>query len=286
MQNLMEINLSLKNSGIKCLIFSILIFISYQNSYAQENNLTLLKSVKLNSTVKKVSIDTYFNFYTADANGNVSKFDPDGNYLLTFSPQKKSNVTLLEAWRNVNIFVFYRNFQQFLFLNRFLTPSPNTDLNEELVGFARIAAPSSDNNLWLVDETDFSLKKYNLTFHKLDIRNPLELILNPQNYDLTFLREYQNLLFISDKNSGILIFDNMGNLKERIQVQGLDYFSFIKNNLYYIKDHKLVILDLYTKNAREIDLPTEKIYNFALLSEQKAFLFDQESVDIFSFSLP
>lgn len=286
MQNLTEVNLSLRNSGIKILISSILLLVSFQNSFSQEIDLKLLKSVKINSPVKKVSIDTYFNFYTADANGNVSKFDSDGNFLLTFSPQKKSNVTLLEAWRNVNIFVFYRNFQQFLFLNRFLTPSPNTDLNEELVGFARIAAPSSDNNLWLVDESDFSLKKYNLTFHKLDIRNPLELILNPQNYDLTFLREYQNLLFINDKNSGILIFDNMGNLKERISVQGLDYFSFIKNNLYYIKDNKLILLDLYTKKSKEIELPAPKTYNFVLLSEQRAFFFDQDSVDIFSFSLP
>ncbi|MBO9699663.1 MAG: hypothetical protein J7604_05590 [Sporocytophaga sp.] len=286
MQNLTEGNLSLKNSKVKFFISTILLYFFVQNTFAQESHLNFLKSVKINTAVKKVSIDTYFNFYTADANGNVSKFDSEGNYLLTFSPQKKSNVTLLEAWRNVNIFVFYRNFQQFLFLNRFLTPSPNTDLNQELVGFARIAAPSSDNNLWLVDETDFSLKKYNLTFHKLDIRNPLELILNPQNYDLTFLREYQNLLFINDKNSGILIFDNMGNLKERISVKGLDYFSFIKNNLYYIQDNKLIILDLYTKKAMEIDLPSEKAYNFVLLSEQRAFLFDQESVDIFSFSLP
>jgi len=280
------INLSLKNSGINLFISSVFLFLFIAPIHAQEKHFTFLKTVKTKGAIKKVSIDPYLNFYTADANGNVSKYDADGNYLSTFSPQKKSNVTLLEAWRNVNIFVFYRNFQQFLFLNRFLTSSPITDLNEELVGFARIAAPSSDNNLWLVDETDFSLKKYNLTYHKLDIRNPLELILNPQNYDLTFLREYQNLLFINDKNSGILVFDNMGNLKERIPVQGLDYFSFIQNNLYYIKDNQLTIIDLYTKEAKEIKLPGDKQYTSVLLGDQKAFLFDQESIDIYSFQLP
>jgi hypothetical protein len=100
------------------------------------------------------------------------------------------------------------------------------------------------------------------------------------------MREYQNLLFINDRNAGILIFDNLGNYKKTIPYRGVEYFNFLGNNLYFIKDSSLVILDVYSGLEKVIALPSNKKYQYALMSPGTVFLFSENNVDLFKLSLP
>lgn len=252
------------------------------------NEWPLVATIKT-SPVKKVSIDPYSNFYIADDRGNVFKFDSVGRQVLQFSPPKKANVTILEAWRTVNIFLFYRDLQEYTILDRFLTTStPNStfrgqnDLDEKRIGFARIANLSSDNNLWVFDDEDFSLKKLNTRTNQVVMHTPLNLILDPQFYELTYMREYQNLLFINDKNSGLLVFDNLGNYKTKIPHEGVVYFNFLGNNLYFISNDHLVTFDIYTARQQSIPLPQNKKYQYALMGNEKIYLFSSDHVEIYN----
>jgi hypothetical protein len=264
-----------------------LLAISFSSLEIKEDGLIFIKSVKV-PLVKNVSIDRYNFIYFADDRGNIYKYDQDANPLLTFSPKKNSDVTLLEAWRNVNILVFYRNYQEFIFLNRFLTETPNFILDEEgqnqdrSVGFARLATFTGDNNLWIVDDDDFSLKKLDLTYNKLLIHTPLELVLDKRTYDFNFIREYQNLLFINDKNSGILIFDNLGNYKNKLEFKGLNYFSFQNNNLYFIDGGYIRFYNIYTGEESKIKIPEGKQFIYALLGDRKAYLFTDTSIEVYA----
>jgi hypothetical protein len=270
------------------IVISALAFLAsaFSSLRIKDDGLIFIKSVQT-PPVRNVSIDRYNFFYFADDRGNIYKYDQDATLLLTFSPRKNSEVTLLEAWRNVNILVFYRNYQEFIFLNRFLTETPNFILDEEeqdqdkSVGFARLATFTGDNNLWIIDDDDFSLKKLDLTYNKLIIHTPLELVLPKKNYDFNFIREYQNLLFINDKNSGILIFDNLGNYKNKLEFKGLNYFSFQNNNLYFIEDGHIRLYDIYTGDESKIKLPEGKQFLYALLGDKKAYLFTDRSIEVF-----
>jgi hypothetical protein len=252
-----------------------------------EDDLTFIKTIPT-PVIQKISSDRYGFIYFADERGNIYKYDQEGNLLLTFSPKKNSEVTLLEAWRNVNILVFYRNYQEFIFLNRFLTETPNFSLNEESqdhdksIGFARLATFTADNNLWIIDDDDFSLKKYDLTYNKLDINTPLDLILDRNTYDFNFIREYQNLLFINDKNSGILMFDNLANYKNKLPFKGLNYFSFLNNDIYFLERGYIKLFDIYTGKENKVLLPEGKQYNMVILGDKKAYLFTNKSIDIYN----
>jgi hypothetical protein len=280
---------SLKNlKKNKYIILGALVLIAFGSSFLKikDDGLIFIRSVKIPS-VKNVSIDRYNFIYFADDRGNIYKYDQDANPLLTFSPKKNSDVTLLEAWRNVNILVFYRNYQEFIFLNRFLTETPNFILDEEgqnqdkSIGFARLATLTGDNNLWIVDDDDFSLKKLDLTYNKLLIHTPLELVLDKKTYDFNFIREYQNLLFINDKNSGILIFDNLGNYKSKMEFKGLNYFSFQNNNLYFIDGGYIRFYNIYTGEGTKIKLPEGRQFIYALLGDKKAYLFTATSIEVY-----
>ncbi|MFL5731022.1 MAG: hypothetical protein ACJ75J_16160 [Cytophagaceae bacterium] len=274
------------NHIVAGILLSLLAFTASSLRIKDEDGLRLIKSVST-LPVQKVSIDRYNFIYYADDRGNVYKYDQEGNLLLTFSPRKNSDVTLLEAWRNVNILVFYRNYQEFIFLNRFLTETPNFILDEEgqdqdkSVGFARLATFTGDNNLWIIDDDDFSLKKLDLTYNKLIIHTPLELVLDKKTYDFNFMREYQNLLFVNDKNSGILVFDNLGNYKSKLEFKGLNYFSFQGNSLYFIEDGHIRLYDIYTGEESKIKLPEGKQFQYALLGDKRAYLFTDKSMEVY-----
>jgi hypothetical protein len=190
------------------------------------------------------------NVYLADAAGNIHKYSPEGRYELTFSPTRPGVVHLLEAWSSIKILAFYKVFQRFLLLDRFLTLVPAYDVDPSLIGFARQATLSADDNLWVLDDTDFTLKKYNPQFRQVIASTPLGLVLNPREYDIRFMREYQNQLFLSDYNSGILVFDNMGTYRKKIAVDSVDHFGFIGDELYYVQDSMLHFFHLYNFDTR------------------------------------
>ena len=146
-----------------------------------------------------VSIDQEGQIYVADNTGNLYKYDSNGQQIAIYSPQITTKIYLLEAWSGLRIFCFLRDIQEYIFLNRFLTATGNYGIDPDKIGFAEIATPSFDNNLWIIDQSDFSLKKYDITHDDIQLNTPLDLLLNRKTYQLKFMKEYQNKLYISDK---------------------------------------------------------------------------------------
>ena len=87
---------------------------------------------------------------------------------------------------------------------------------------------------------------------KLNVFNILSLSLSVKNIQPTFMREYQNLLFVGDKNSGVLVFDNLGNYMDTIPLKGGAYFSFSENSLVSIEEGQIVLVDIYSKQKRKV----------------------------------
>ena len=143
-----------------------------------------------------------------------------------------------------------------------MTPISTIDLTP-YVGFARLVTYSYESNIWIVDDTDFTLKLLDVELQKVVSTTPLNSVLNMNDYDISFMREYQNLLFISDLNSGILVFDNLGNYLRTIVVTGVSYFGFEGNDIYYSVDGELIYSDLYSAEERKIQLPAGG-YNLSL----------------------
>ncbi|MBC7390477.1 MAG: hypothetical protein H7329_14780 [Opitutaceae bacterium] len=234
------------------------------------------------SGLDKVSQDSYGNLYFSDLKGNINKYDSLGNYLINYSPQKLGTVSLLEAWNTIRIFVFYRDFQEYTILERFLGPMPGNPLNQEQIGFARQATLASDFNLWVIDETDFALKKYDRQFNKVVNKTSLDLLLDVREYDISFLREYQNNLYINDRNTGVLVFDAFGSYKKKIPFKGIDFFSFHENDLFYLQNDTVRFFDLYLFTENILTLPSGMKYKRVLIHDRKLYAIRPDGFDIYN----
>lgn len=274
-----ETTANIRLDGMRYVWIGFFLLLFQLPSKAQET-LVLLDTVVANG-LEKASMDTYGHLYISDNKGNINKYDSTGKFLLNFSPQKIGNITLLEAANTIRIFVFYRDFQEYLILERFLGPMPNNTLNQEEVGFARMATLGSDYNLWLIDETDFTLKKYDRQFNKVLYKTALELLLDLKDYDINYMQEYQNNLYVNDRNSGLLVFDPFGSYKKKIGFKGIDYFSFLNDEMYYLQHDTLQLFHLYLFTTKTIPLPLGKKYKRVLLYNQKVYGIKPNGIDIY-----
>ncbi len=251
----------------------LLVFLSIIFSrYAHAQTLSIITQTTIKEA-NKVSADRYYNLYVVDHKDNIQKYDKSGNFLVTYSPQKPGDISLIEAWNSIRIFAFYKDFQEFVLLDRFLVAQPNYKINQNDIGFARIATIAADNQLWVIDEDDFSLKKYDLDGQKIIQKTPLELILKAKDYHINFMREYQNLLYVNDKQSGVLVFDNMGNYKKKIALTGITTFGFNNEELYYLKDNKIFFFNVYNFAERSINLPEGINVTNVIVSPEYIYLF-------------
>jgi len=229
-------------------------------------------------------MDRYNNIFYADENGSIYCYDTNAVKLYEYSPQRLARVWNLEAWKSVKIFAFYRELQEYTLFNRFLTPTAEQYkiANENIIGYARIATLSFDESIWLFDEQDFSLKKFNIDQQQTIINTPLSLILESKEYNINFMREYENLLFVNDANSGVFVFDNLGNYKKKIDYTGLNYFGFLNDEMYFIKNTELYFFHLYNFSERKISLPAvnEKIL-FVLYNSKRLTMLTNKELCIF-----
>ena len=82
------------------------------------------------------------------------------------------------------------------------------------------------------------------------------------------MKEYQNLLFIVDEVTGIMVFDNLGNYLRSIEVSGITQLGFFRNEVYFLKNQKLNFIDIYNQESRAINLSELGEFELALYYDQ------------------
>lgn len=261
------------------LLFSAILLFSMQVSRAQ--SLKIINTIALEE-VKEVSIDRKGNLFYSDEKGNIKMLNRVGELIHSFSPQKTGQVSLIEAWPTLRVFVFYRDLQEYLFLDRFLASGPRYEFDNELIGFVSMATVSNDNGLWLLDDSDYTLKKLDLNFNEITVNSSLNTLFTSEKIAVNYMREYQNMLFLNDKNSGILVFDNYGNYIKKLPFTGLEYFSFKGDELYFLKQNTIHFYNLYNFQERKIDLPANKAYQYVFMAGNDITLLSEDTLEKYS----
>ena len=224
-------NLSSRPLKVRPIIFLFVLFIT---GITEAQELSKVISVNVRSSIVAVSIDRQGYFYVVLTNGDINKYDTKGEVLYQFSASKNGTPRVIEAWQGLSVFCYYQSFQEYLFLDRFLNNSERFRLPASVGTFSSLMTPSGTNNLWLIDEQGLTLKKIDLQTKNTIIDTPLNLSLQKNRYQFEHIREYQNLLYVSDPGKGLLIFDRFGNFVEQVDLEGVGYFNFLKEELYYL----------------------------------------------------
>lgn len=222
--------------------------------------------------VKAATVDRLGNFFLVLKNGKVNKYDANGKRIATL---KSKQVDLIEPWFHPSIFVFDRANKKFTRYGRYFENPIETEVDASWAIEPYLVSIRADNHVWILDQADATLKHINPMTGATVSEFPIDTLQFKTKPLFTHLREYQNMLFALDQQSGILIFSIMGKQVEHIQKKGIQNFNFVGEELYYADGNTLKFFDLTTEATREVKL--ESTNKFALVTDERMILIDAKN---------
>ncbi len=171
------------------------------------------------------TIDTPSDFFTSDNQSNVyvvkgnelTKYDKTGKVLYKYSNKNYGNISFVDASNMLRILVFYKDFLQVVLLDNTLSITGDP-VNLEKVGFqqTQLVCSSNNNGLWIYDQQNFELIRFDQNLAKVQQTGNLTSTLNIELQPVALL-EYDNKVYLNNPSTGILIFDIYGTYYKTIR---------------------------------------------------------------------
>ena len=249
---------------------------SITHAIGQGQSLKKLQTIPLQG-IKNVTIDRLGNIYVQLENQTINKYDTDGNWMVSFSNLERVEISQVEPWNPLSVFIYSRSAQEIELLDRSLIRQERIAVDQSLAIEPSLASPSINNSYWLLDKSDLSLKKIDVNSSGVDFQIDLNKVVRSVQPDYIALREYQNMIFLLDLKAGIEIYSIVGKRIHKIEAPGISYFGFLGQELYYLEAGNLKFYDLYTEEVHQFPVGNVKQ---ALVTDERLILVNAGSIEI------
>lgn len=220
-------------------------------NYTSGQELKLVNEWPVNALVDATS-DFSGNLYFSNDQGVISKYDINGILQISYSGSINSPLYSIDVSHTSKIFGFFRDQQSYLILDRFLNPLNQAILDPSFVGYATETAYSADNNLWVFDQSDQSIKKISLMNNTVITSSPIPLVIADVEWDIKQIEEYQNRLYLYNSSKDIYVFDNLGTYIRKLDVNPDCKICFNDNNMVFIQGTQILLYNIYNNEINEL----------------------------------
>lgn len=229
----------------------------------------------------KISLDNQDFVFVADLEGNLYQYNLSGQLINNFSPPRQGRLTQLEAFWTVNIFTFSTDLQEYRILDRFINPISENRIPAENIALAKAATLGNNNIIWILDETDLSIKQFDFRTRRILQQQPLNLVLENTSLDVLDIREHQNLLFLNIAGQGIYIFDNQGNFIKKLQVFPKGRLSFWKGYIFLVEKESIRLVDFQSGAEEQFKLSLSADATGILVNRKAVILYNNRGFRIY-----
>jgi hypothetical protein len=195
-------------------------------------------------------IDGLGNSYVVHVD-EIRKYNALGIFMKTFSNKRYGKIDDIDVSNPLKILVYYKDFQQVLFLDNQLTPTSNL-ISLETIGYeqAALVCSSINNSFWLYDKQNNELLRFDADLKTLvktgNLKRILDIDIRPN-----YMREHNNYLYLNCPQEGILVFDIYGTFYKTIPIKNLKEFNIINGNVFYYETPVLKEYQAQTFNTIE-----------------------------------
>ncbi len=183
-------------------------------------------------------LDNIGNSYVVNED-EMMKYLANGKFFTRYSNLKLGSITSVDVTNPLKLVVFYKDFQQILFLDNQL--SLNSDIVAlESLGYEQteLVCASANNSFWIYDKRNNELVRFNENSKKISATGNLKQILR-ENITPNYMIEHNGFLYLNSPEKGIYVFDIFGAFSKIISLKGLTHFQVNGNILYYQKGMEL-----------------------------------------------
>ncbi|CAN5350477.1 hypothetical protein BH09BAC3_BH09BAC3_08780 [soil metagenome] len=256
------------------LFFIIMTFIGVQVIHAQSKNITF----ETPADIQWAGVDRPGDLFLILKTGEVLKYDKTGKKIGTHT--FKASPTLYEPLDGIQSFYFISDGNQYGNVSADMTEVSQHQLDPSFAISPWLVCPSL-HELWMMDSSDFSIKKTKLKSTSISLESIVIHLPSKNIKDYIYMREYQNYLFLLDKNAGIHVYSGLGKFIKTIGQKDLAYFNFLGEEIYFMRGTQLVFIDLFNDETRTLTLPGT--CKFALLNDDKLYSVELNKVTISDF---
>ncbi len=216
------------------------------------------KTIVFKQKYCNVQIDDFGNAYII-SKMEILKYNAAGELIKSFSTKRYGSIDFVDVTNPLKILVYYKDFQQILFLDNQLTASSNM-ISLEVLGLEQtsLVCTSANNSFWLYDKQNNSLQRFGEKSQQLvkidNLKRVLDIDIKPN-----FMKEKSNYLYLNCPNEGILVFDIYGSFLKTIPIKNISEFDIQNNNVFYFQNKTLNEYSSQTFNT------TKKVFNDSLL---------------------
>lgn len=250
------------------------IFVSIYSNWNLSNSLV--------GEYQSVEVDEQGDIYLINLEKQLVKLNPQLDTLYIFN-EKSAEVEFVAPQNALKVLTFNKSLNTIQFLDKTLSPSVE-ELNLDDVGVPLVEAigMSKDNNFWLFDQYNQSLKKFDTKSNLISSSGNV-MNLTGDNWTPIRLKEVGNKVFLNDSIKGILEFDFFGSYVGKIDIQIKSNFYFKENAVWFLRSDSLIAHDLLLHEESKFYLPFKNIKDFAFYKSHFYFL-TQEKFYIYGFS--
>jgi hypothetical protein len=238
-----------------------------------------ITSIPVIDEIVSAGVDRVGELYVTTKLGQIQKFDTQGKLLSVY--RRVLAPSLFEPRDGSRLFAFFKKDRRIEYLDPAFEIYSASRIDSAFVIDPLLACSSGDHNVWVLDGADQTLKKINPRASTIEVDVKFPENLSRDYSQIKFMREYQGFIFFLDDKRGIHIFNGMGRWIKTISLQHPSYFNFLGEELYYPGSNKLILINLFSGEQREI--PLAKPFKIALLTDERLFLIQTNSIDFFEF---
>ena len=234
------------------LIIVILFFIPLAGS-AQDSSFSLLR--KISGSFSYFAADNLGNLYLVTTENQLKKLNPKGDSMGVYNEVKRfGKLYAINAVNPLKTLLFYKDYRTIVVLDRLLNAVNVIDLRSHGIQQVKAMATSYDNNIWIFDEQQSTLKKIGedgrVLSETADLRVALEDAPMPQQ-----IFDQNGFVYMYDPLKGMFVFDYYGSLKTKIALLNWENVQVLGNTIVGTVDNKLMSYTTGTLQMKETPLP-------------------------------
>lgn len=232
-------------------------------------------NIELESKAQSAYLDRAGDLYVITTSNHLHKIS--GNRV-EYSTALTTSPTIFDPRDGSHLFLYSREAQEYTIMLPDLSARPAVSIDPAYAVAPFLVCPSGEQHLLILDSADWSLKKINRTTRAVMYETIiLNEVVDPSS--LTYLREYQNFVFLLNRKKGISIFNMMGKRLKEIEESDISYISFLGEEIYFLKEAKLNFFNLFTAETRTLDVPPSA--DFVFVTDEAAFVLEGNIVQVF-----
>lgn len=210
----------------------------------QAQDTLVLKEIK---KISCFSVDTKGNMFVADKAFTLFKYNATGKLVTNVNIKSYGELTSIDCTNPFEIYAFYQDQNIIVFYDNMLNVRGELRLNNYFFNNVSCISRSFDNNIWLLDLSQYKLLKINKKGETIAESAFLNNVLG-EELNTYKIWEENNNVYVADSAIGVFMFDIYATYASTFPIKNTHGVTSTKTALLFNQEGKLV---RYNKLLRE-----------------------------------